>query len=403
MTTNAGASRRPVIIAGAGPSGMCAALFLVERHGIPVLVIERSTGEATDPRAATFHPPTLEMLAPSGVTDKLMEEGIVAARWQRRDRTEGKVAEFDLGILKDDTTFPFRLQCEQHKLVNIVRRQLAANPLFELRQGEEITAIAQDESGVSVTTDKGTYDADWLVGADGGRSVVRKSRDFAFEGFTYAERFLVITTNFDFEAEGYAFSNYVSDPKEWCAVFKVPADGPPGLWRTVFPTDPADDEAELTSFANCRARMERFIGEGRDFDVVHTNLYTVNQRVASSFRDGRILLAGDAAHLNNPLGGMGMNFGIHDAENLARSLAAWKETGDDAALDLYDRQRRFAAKAVLQSITIENKESLEQSDREAAAAEREKFRRIAADPVATRAYLLKTAMIEGFNKANSIP
>ncbi|MEE4453689.1 NAD(P)/FAD-dependent oxidoreductase [Novosphingobium resinovorum] len=396
-------TRPTVIIAGAGPSGMCAALFLVERHGIPVLVIERSTGDATDPRAATFHPPTLEMLAPSGVTQMLMDEGIVAAKWQRRDRKEGLVAEFDLGVLENDTTFPFRLQCEQHKLVNIIRRKLAGNPLFELRQGEEITALDQDESGVTVTTDKGSYTAQWLVGADGGRSIVRKSRDFAFEGFTYAERFLVITTDFDFEAEGYAFSNYVSDPKEWCAVFKVPAEGPPGLWRTVFPTKPEEDEAELTDFANCRARMEAFIGAGRDFDVVHTNLYTVNQRVASSFRDGRILLAGDAAHLNNPLGGMGMNFGIHDAENLARSLAEWHETGEDAPLDRYDRQRRFAAQAVLQSMTIANKESLEQSDAEAAAAERANFRRLAGDPVAARAYLLKTAMIEGFNKANSIP
>jgi 3-(3-hydroxy-phenyl)propionate hydroxylase len=186
-------------------------------------------------------------------------------------------------------------------------------------------------------------------------------------------------------------------------VFKVPAAGPPGLWRTVFPTDPAADEAQLTAFDTARARMERFIGTDTPFQVVHTNLYSVNQRVASSFRKGRILLAGDAAHLNNPLGGMGMNFGIHDAENLARSLNDWRETGREDVLDRYDRQRRFAAEAFLQSITIENKESLEKTDADAVAAERAKFRRIAADPVATRAFLLRSSMIEGFNKANAVP
>lgn len=392
-------TRRKVVIAGGGPSGMSAALFLVQRHHIPVLLVERSAGEPSDPRAATFHPPTLEMLSTLNVTDALMEKGIVARYWQRRDR-EGLVAEFDLAMLADETAFPFRLQCEQHKLVKILRDKLAGHPLFELRGGEEVMGVENGEDGAVLITDKDRYEADWLIGTDGGRSVVRKSQPIEFEGFTYPERFLVITSDFDFATQGYAYSNYVSDPKQWCAVFKVPADRPDGLWRTVFATDPDADEAELTDFAAARERIAALVGEDQAFNIVHTNLYTVNQRVADRFRHGRVLIAGDAAHLNNPLGGMGMNFGIHDAENVARSIARWYETGDIDELDRYDRQRRFAATAFLQSMTIGNKESLEQKDTDKAAVESARFRQMAADPALARAYLMKTSMIEGIREAN---
>lgn len=381
---------------------MCAALFLIREHGIPVVILEQQEGDATDPRAATFHPPTLEMLKPSGVTDELLRLGIVADKWQRRDRRLGLIAEFDLGILSSLTEFPFRLQCEQHKLVKIVRDMLKDDPLMDLRLGEQVISVSQDGNGVIVESSKGQYEAEWLLGTDGGRSVVRKSQPFEFNGFTYSERFLVITSDFDFEDLGYAYSNYISDPVEWCAVFKVPAARPEGLWRTVFSTKLEDDEAELLDFETARARLHRLVGADRDFEIVHTNLYSVNQRVANNFRYGRVLLAGDAAHLNNPLGGMGMNFGIHDAENVARSIARWTKTRDDAELDLYDRQRRFAAETYLQSMTIKNKESLEEKDETAAEREREHFRSVASSPDASRELLANTSMIKGLKEANQI-
>ena len=236
---------------------MCAALFLIREHGIPVVVLEQEGGDASDPRAATFHPPTLEMLKPSGVTDELLRQGIVADKWQRRDRKRGLVAEFDLGVLADLTEFPFRLQCEQHKLVKILRDMLKDDPLMDLRLGERVLSVTQDADSVVVETPKGRYEAEWLLGTDGGRSVVRKSQPFEFKGFTYSERFLVITSDFDYEKLGYAFSNYVSDPVEWCAVFKIPASRPEGLWRTVFSTKLEDDEAELLDFQTAHARLER--------------------------------------------------------------------------------------------------------------------------------------------------
>src|SRR5262249_58168810 len=132
-----------------------------------------------------------------------------------------------------------------------------------------------------------------------------------------------------------------------------------------------------------------------DYDVIHRNLYSVHQRVASCYRDGRLLLAGDAAHINNPLGGMGMNFGFHDAFNLADKLSSIMLDGvADATLDRYDRQRRTVAQEYLQRQTIENKRNIEQKD----PREREKFyaelRAIAADRAKLRAYLQRVAMIE---------
>jgi 3-(3-hydroxy-phenyl)propionate hydroxylase len=392
----------PVLIAGGGPSGLSTALFLTDRN-VPVVVIDEHEGLYEDPRAATFHPPTLEMFAPSGITEKLHQRGFVVPTWQMWDRKNGLVAEFDLGALRDRTNFPYRLQCEQHKLVEMLREALSTREICTFRKGERVENVVQQAGIVRVETSKGVHRAKYLVGADGGRSVVRKSQGIAFEGFSYPERFLVITSTYDFEEEGYALSCYVSDPEEWCALFKVPGAGPPGLWRTVFPTAAGDSEAFLLSDAYAQDRLERFLPRVKPYEIVHTNLYSVQQRVAAQYRKGNVFLVGDAAHVNNPLGGMGMNFGIHDACNLAEKLAAVINDGaSEDLLDLYARQRRSVATDVLQTQTIENKKSLEEKD-EVALRQRQIFLREAAqDPEKAVQYLLRTAMFEGLEAAAAI-
>ncbi|WP_368416865.1 FAD-dependent oxidoreductase [Falsiroseomonas sp.] len=395
-----------VIICGAGPAGLTAALFLA-RAGVAVRVLERHSEPFEDPRAATIHPPTMEMYAGAGVTADLLAQGIRAPVWQFRGREEGVVAEFDLGILADVTPYPFRLQCEQHKLCRILMTHLSRFAQAEIRWGVEVTATAQDATGVTVTTAGGeAHRAAYVIGADGGRSVVRKSQGIGFDGFTYPERFLVVTTPEDMAAKGYAISSYVSDPVTWCALFQVPGKAPPEgrgpLWRIVFPTDPEAAEAGLLDFTAARARIRALIPQPGDFEVVHTNLYPVHQRVAARFRLGRVLLAGDAAHVNNPLGGMGMNFGIHDAILAAQRIAAVLEGGEDDLLDRYDRQRRHVAEAFLQAMTIANKKTLEEKDPAARAARLAELRATAADPAKARAHLLKTSMIEGVRAAAAI-
>jgi len=395
-----------VLIAGGGPSGMATALFLIER-GIPVTVIERSIEAHADPRAATYHPPTLEMLAPSGVTAELHAQGIIARRWQFRDRREGLVAEFDLSLLADETPFPYRLQCEQHKLVGMMERRVMNSPLATILHGAAVDDVTQDASQVSVGVShadgrRERLSGSCLVGADGGRSVVRKSQNIDFEGFTWPERFLVITTTFDFESLGFAYSSYTMDPIEWAATFKVPGDDGRGIWRCVFPTRIDEHESDLLDAARAAARLCEFVPESATGRVVHVNLYAVHQRVAATYRKGRVLLAGDAAHINNPLGGMGLNFGIHDAYSLAGSLAEAIESGRDEPLDRYDRQRRTVAERYLQAQTIANKQLLEETDHDRRLARQAEMRAIAADQDRARQYLLRTAMIEGLRVAASI-
>lgn len=395
-----------VIIAGGGPTGMAAALFLIERD-VPVLVLERSSTPHSDPRAATYHPPSLEMLEPSGVTADLHAAGIVARTWQWRDRRAGLVAEFDLGILADVTRFPYRLQCEQHKLVAMMQTRVAASPLGEVRLDTEILDVAEDTGGVTLRVrthgTEATLRGPWLIGADGGRSVVRKSLGIGFEGFTWPERFLVVTTSFDFEPLGFAYSSYTMDPVEWTATFKIPGEDGRGLWRCVFPTDPEQSEQDLLDFERAAARLAAFVPASRAARIVHTNLYAVHQRVATTYRRGRVLLAGDAAHVNNPLGGMGLNFGLHDAHNLAEKLASvWHGRADPALLDRYDRQRRAVAEQYLQAQTISNKQTLEERDPARRLARQQEMRRTAADPALARAYLMRTAMFEGLRAAAAI-
>lgn len=396
----------PVLIAGGGPAGMATALFLTS-HGVRVVLFERSVEPHADPRAATYHPPTLEILEPSGVTAELHAEGIVAPIWQFRDRRKGLIAEFDLTVLADDTPYPYRLQCEQHKLVAMMEKRVAASSLATIVHGAEITAVMQDDSGVQIEVRSAdgqvsNHRGSWLVGADGGRSLVRKSQGIDFSGFTWAERFLVITTTFDFAARGFAFSSYTMDPQEWTATFKVPGEDGRGLWRSVFPTRADENEQELLDLERAAARLEAFVPQSGDGRVVHTNLYGVHQRVAATYRRGRVLLVGDAAHVNNPLGGMGLNFGIHDAHNLAWKLAAVCGGDDPALLDRYDRQRRTVAEQYLQTQTIANKQTLEERDAARREARQAEMRATAANRQRARAYLLRTSMIEGLRAAAAI-
>jgi 3-(3-hydroxy-phenyl)propionate hydroxylase len=391
-----------VIIVGAGPSGLTAALFLVSA-GVSVTLLESRTEPYEDPRAATFHPPTMEMFTPSGVTGRLHELGIVCPQWQFRGRDEGVVAEFDLGVLADITRYPYRLMCEQHKLVAILTEKLSGNPTFQLHDGATVEAVSQAATGVTVTTSDGsTYEGSYVIGADGGRSVVRKSQDIGFEGFTYPERFLVITTPTDLEARGFAYSAYVSDPNEWCATFKVPGSGPPGLWRVVFPTAAETEAEQLLDHGDAERRLQAFLPQPTPHRILHTNLYTVHQRVATTYRRGRVVLAGDAAHVNNPLGGMGMNFGIHDAVSLAGKLARVLAGEPDSLLDLYDRQRRFVANEFLQAMTIQNKLVLEEKDLARRRDRLNEMRAIAADRERSRVFLMRTAMFEGLRAAEKI-
>ncbi len=391
---------------GAGPVGLVAALALA-RQGVTVTVLEAEPDLTHDLRAGTFHPPTLEMMAPLGITERLHAIGIEVPHWQIRDRQAGVVAQFDLGLLADDTPYPYRLHCEQHKLTPIVRDLLIGFPHAAIRFGCRFVDAHQSADGVTATVETSDgperIEGAYLIGADGGRSAVRKAMGAEFEGFTWPERFLVVSTLYDLEPHGFTYNAYVADPEEWVALFKMPHHGPPGIWRLAFPTDTAIPEEAVLSEGFVEARMQGFLPRPERYEIAYKSTYRVHQRVAKSFRIGRLFLAGDAAHVNNPLGAMGLNSGIHDAVNLAAKLApVWHGTADAALLDRYERQRRQINIDYVQAITIRNKRLLEERDPAVRAARLDEVRQTAADPKRAYEFLLRSSMIASVREADAI-
>jgi len=386
---------------------LCA--LLLGRAGIKVRVFDENDGPQRDPRAATTHPATLEVLAEAGLVEDMARIGLVAPVVQFWDRPTGrKIAEFDHGLLAGDTRFPYVVQCEQFKTAELVLHRLRALANVEILFGHRVEDVSQEDGLVSVTVrstaGSSRHRGGYLIGADGGRSTVRKQCGIAFEGFTWPERFIVLTTPFDFQARrGYCPRSYFADPDEWCNCFKVSADGPPGLWRTVYPTDPAASDGELLSDASVQARMQKFFPASEPYDVVHRNLYVTHQRVATSFRRGRVLLAGDAAHVNNPIGGMGLNGGLQDAVNLSKNLATVLEGREsDRLLDLYELQRRTFAIEFVQEQSIANKRQLEERDPDVRRKNLDSLSAVAADPARARQFLLRTSMLSSLRRVDAM-
>jgi 3-(3-hydroxy-phenyl)propionate hydroxylase len=397
---------KPVIIAGAGPVGLLAALVLA-RNDVPVLVVEAEAGLTHDLRAGTFHPPTLELMAPLGITERMHVAGIKVPRWQSRDRMEGLIVEWDLSALANDTPYPYRLHLEQHRLTPIILALLAEFPHAQVRFSTRFEQMGQCDAGVQVAVSGAngpeTIEGSWLIGADGGRSAVRKAAGIEFEGFTWDERFSVISTTCDLARFGFADNAYIADPEQWVAVFRMPDAGPPGLWRMTSPVSADASDGEVLSEAYAQRLMARILPLDSVAEITHTSVYSVHQRVARDFRAGRVLLAGDAAHVNNPLGGFGLNSGIHDAINLGEKLGrvARGDAGEDL-LDLYVRQRRTVNLQYVQEISIRNKKNLEEKDPVEKKRKADEMRATAADPAKAREFLLNSSMINSMRRANAI-
>jgi 3-(3-hydroxy-phenyl)propionate hydroxylase len=395
-----------VIVAGAGPVGLLAALALARRD-IPVLVLEAESGLTLDLRAGTYHPPSLEMMAPYGITDEMHKTAIKVPRWQIRDRRQGVIVEWDLKDIEDLTPYPYRLHLEQHRLTPIILAKLKAFPNAEVRFSHRLTDLSQsgDKVRVIAATPGGTetFEAEWLVGADGGRSTVRKCIDMGFDGFTWDERFVVASTLYDYSPHGYTLNAYMADPEEWAALFKMPDNGPPGIWRVIFPVSPEEEDAVALSEEMVERRMQNFLPKKGRYPIKYKSIYKVHQRVAKDFRTGRVLLAGDAAHLNNPMGAFGLNGGIHDAVNLSEKLGkVCRGEADESLLDLYVRQRRTVNLEYVQEHSIKNLRRLNEKSEEGRRKNFDELRRQAASPEGRREFLMVSSMIASIRRANAI-
>ena len=388
-----------VLVAGAGPVGMVAASCLADA-GVKVTILEQSPDLPDDLRASTFHPPTLDMLERFGIVPAMIEQGLVCPQWQVRDRERGVIATYDLGILRCDTGHPYRLQCEQWRMTRMLRDRLADNPDVTFRYGATVLDVTQDADGVDVRLEDGaTVRGDFLIGADGARSAVRKSLGVTFDGLTIPEIFLTLSTSFRFhEAIGdLANIAYISDPREWFVLLRTA-----GLWRLLLPTDPGDTEEGMLRPERIEERMQGVLPTGTPYDVRHRTAYRVHERVAEKYVVGRVMLAGDAAHVNNPLGGMGMNGGVHDAFNLAAKLIDVVRGADPALLGRYERQRRKVAAEVVQQQALRNRANLNNRDPAQREAAFDEMRRTVDDPRKHRDFLLRGSLIQSLRDLEEV-
>lgn len=392
-----------VIVVGAGPVGLtCTALLA--GAGIPVLLVEAERARGRDLRASTWHPPTLDMLDSLSLSGPLVAAGLEAPTWQVRMHPSGERAVFDLAVIAGDTRHPYRLQCEQQVYCDLLEARLAGQPGVDFRRGAEVTGLATSADGATVEI-RGPDGlarreaAAWVVGADGARSVVRRAAGLDFDGSTYPETTLLATTTFPVEQhlEGLSNVNYCWAPEGTFSLLRLPR-----LWRVSLYADEGETVEAALAPAAIQAKLQRIVPTGAPWEVLEVRPYRIHQRIVPAYRRGRVLLAGDAAHLNSPSGGMGMNGGLHDAFSLCGKLARVWRGEDPALLDQYDRQRRPVAAREILAQAHQNRTRMQERDPARRRATLQDLKAVATDPVRAREYLLKTSMITGLREAEAI-
>jgi 3-(3-hydroxy-phenyl)propionate hydroxylase len=394
------AKRIDVLVAGGGPAGIVAGVALAAA-GLDVIVLEAGAACASDLRASTLHPPTLDYLAELGIAQELFPIGLKSPENRYFNRRTGACISFNFGELADISAHPFRLQCEQWKLTDVGARRIGDR----LRFSRRVTGARQTDDGVVVQaeTPDGVrdYEARYVIACDGAGSVLRKALGIGFEGFTYEEKFLCLSTLTAMEDRlpDICNVNYMADPTEWLVLLRAPS-----AWRVLVPAPEHVPDAELLSDSKKDEVFARLLKSDEKIETLHRTIYRVHQRVAKSYRVGRVILAGDAAHLNNPIGGFGMNSALHDVRNLCDKLARIIKGGEpaDAMLDLYERQRRTVMQEFIQAQSMRNKRAMEMSPEQNTEDTEDELRRAAADPVLRRQFLMRQSMYSAVKREAEI-
>ena len=402
LSTSKSREDNRILITGGGPVGLFAAIRLTG-FGIPVTLVEKNSTVSQNIRASTIHPPSLEMMAPYGINDEVFNNGLKVSQWQVRNHITGENVIFDLKHIADETEFPYRVQCEQSKLCEIMNRLLKRQPLADIRYSTELLSATQDKNGVTIKVVKKKRKEElkgrFLIAADGGTSTIRGQLRIPFEGSTYPERTVLVTTPFPFHKhiEGLSSVTYCWQENGNFSLLQLP-----NQWRAslYFPEELSPEEA--LSEDRIQQQLHEIYPSVEPFTIYDKRVYRVHQRIVPKYNHGRILLAGDAAHLNSPSGGMGMNGGLHDAHNLTEKLNKIWSGGDLSLLDLYSRQRKPIAERQIIEQADQNRKRMTERDptkRRKALAE---MRAITEDPVKCKSFLMKSSMIEGLREADLI-
>ena len=381
-----------VIIAGAGPVGLTAALVLAEA-GISVTLLEKREGFNTASRASTFHPPTIEILHRLGVADALLKQGQAVDRIQYRTAAQGVFAEFQLSQIAGETQFPLRIHLEQARILPAMLEKLARYPHADIRFATELTDVALNDDGVaaSVTGPEGgtVLTGAYLIGADGARSQARQSLGIGFDGEEYGHRVLRLMTRDDLTAllPGLAPITYLFNGANSASFLKMP-----DCWRIILrvAADVPDATALRDDWIIGRLR-EALPGWERMPETIHRDVYGASKRLAPRWLAGRAVLMGDAAHVTNTRGGMNMNAGVHDADHIARAIIAALGSGDHSQVEHAVRERQRVAAELL----------IPRTDRSVAGGPGwlEQVRAMAADPAEALAFLRQAAMLDMLDRS----
>jgi len=329
----------PVIIAGGGPVGLITALGLVH-YGVDVVVYEEDDQLSLDTKAGTVLTRTLEVLDRYGAIDEVLAAALRIDEIGDLDRATGTAREsVHTAELAGDTRYPFVINIPQHHLEPVLRDRLERLAPGAVRMGHRVTGLTQhdDRVEVQVTTADGvrTVSGAYLLACDGGRSQIRERLGITVEGHTLEQRYMLVDLDVDLDTANprdYPYLAYFGDPAEWMILVRQPH-----CWRFLYPLDPGRPEPDRAELV---AKAHRFIGDVDGLQVLGTNIYPVHHRVADRWRDGRIFLLGDAAHLITPMWALGLNTGVLDASNLPWRLA-WVLRGwaDETLLDGYEREQ----------------------------------------------------------------
>lgn len=391
-------SDSPAIVIGGGPVGMVTALALAIRS-IAVTLLERATDDLrSEWRGSTVHPPTLEILDALGLAAPVLAGAVRVERLDYRDLELDDVASFPYALLRGITPYPFRLQYEQYKLVRLLRDAVDEADDVDVRFSHDVVGIRQHDNHVQLDVDgpsgRETLNADWVIAADGAHSTVRRLLDVGFPGFTYPFQSLVVATPFRFEdaVPGLGKVGYWSGPRGRFSLIRTP-----DVWRAALSTGTRVEETFADGGSGVhpdfRAGVDLLLRGCADADGLELSqhqMYRSHQRLADTFRRGRVLLAGDAAHLSSTTGGMGLNSGIHDAVAIAVALA--EGDPETSVNECVDRRRRVAERFV-QPTTTQNRNAADALDVASRRERLEQLRGTAADPPAAREFLRRASMI----------
>ena len=379
-----------VIVVGAGPVGLIAALKLA-REGVSVTVLDAGADIVQEPRAVVYHAPVVRELDKLGLLPDLRKIGFLKQHYHFWSNDRQLLAHLDMAVLRpQDTAYPFNLHLGQPMLAEIVLDHFLKTPGAEVRWSHKVTAITQDDASVTLTVEtpegEKQLQAPWMIGADGARSGVRKALGLSFEGQTWPEWFVATNVRFDFEAHGFGQSNIVHDPDHWAIIPKIDQTN---LWRCTYREHAGMPEDEVR--ARVPERYALFHPKLPEVTPEQVSPYRVHNRAIENFRIGRVLMAGDAAHILNPIGGLGLTCGILDAAPLGEALAGVIHgRRDESVLDAWAEERRRIFVDVASPAAIENRRRISERDPDQRAVDRARFARLNTDEELARQALMFT-------------